>query len=133
MKKLFVFLFSFCFVTTLSAQKVYFIYLQSDNSLPFYVKLNDKVSTSSSSGYLLLSNLVDSSYIVSIGFPPGLSKELKFNISIKGADKGYLLKNFDDGLALFDLQNLTVIKPIIDQTTSNVTYEAKNDSFTSLL
>src|SRR5205809_833410 len=38
-----------------SAQKVFFIYLQSDNYRPFYVKMNDKIYSSTTSGYLILS------------------------------------------------------------------------------
>ncbi|RYZ17224.1 MAG: hypothetical protein EOO16_24535, partial [Chitinophagaceae bacterium] len=51
------------------AQKVYYIYMQSDNGAPFYVRLGDQVSSSTASGYVILSGLRDSSYLLQVGFP----------------------------------------------------------------
>jgi hypothetical protein len=36
------------------AQQNYFIYVQTDNKQPFYVKMNDKVMSSSGAGYLVI-------------------------------------------------------------------------------
>lgn len=68
MKNLLFFLILIISAASASAQKVYFIYLQSDNNSAFYVKMGDKIYSSTVSGYIILSNLVDSTYIVSIGF-----------------------------------------------------------------
>src|SRR5678815_3348942 len=103
-------LFTIAFITSTictSAQKVYFIYLQSDNNSSFYVKMNDRVYSSTASGYLILSNLLDSAYSFSVGFPSSQA-EAKFMIKINSKDKGFLIKNFNSGLGLFDLQTLTV-------------------------
>lgn len=113
-----------------SAQRVYFIYLQSDNYNPFYVKMNDKIYSSATSGYLILSNLVDSTYNFSIGFPSS-SSESRFVITIDGKDKGFLIRNA--GSALFDLQNLTTIDAQKDESSKNISYIKRNDSFASLL
>jgi len=115
-----------------SAQKVYFIYLQSDSYNPFYVKMNDKIYSSANSGYLILSNLVDSTYTFSIGFP-SLKSESKFIISLGGKDKGFLIKNFDFGIGLFDLQNLNITHPQKDDSPKNISYTRRNDEFSSLL
>ena len=40
------------------AQKVYFVYLQTEPEQPFFVKMNDKVFSSTASGYLILSKFV---------------------------------------------------------------------------
>ena len=94
----------------------------------------NKIYSSSSSGYLILSNLKDSTYNISLGFPASQSDELKFALNVSHADKGYLLKKFDDGHALFDLQDLTVIKPIAKQeTAANQKTIKREDDFTKLL
>lgn len=120
------------FAVCASAQKVYFIYLQSDKSEPFYLKMGDKIYSSSASGYLILSNLVDSSYIFSIGFPSSKS-ESKFMVPLDAKDKGFLIKSFNSGLELFDLQRLNIIGELKDDSPKNISYTRRNDDFSSLL
>ena len=114
------------------AQKVYFIYLQSDNNSSFYVKMNDRVYSSTASGYLILSNLLDSAYSFSVGFPSSQA-EAKFMIKINSKDKGFLIKNFNSGLGLFDLQTLTVTNEQKDDSPKNISFIKRNDDFSSLL
>ncbi|HEY6954722.1 MAG TPA: DUF4476 domain-containing protein [Flavisolibacter sp.] len=115
-----------------SAQKVYFIYLQADNYSPFYVKMNDKIFSSTTSGYLILSSLVDSTYGFSIGFPSS-QPESRFKVTLGGKDRGFLIKNFDTGLGLFDLQTLTITQSIKDDSPKDISYVKRNDEFASLL
>jgi hypothetical protein len=64
MKKLFkLFVFLFFASASLQAQKVYFIYLQTDNQQHFYARMGER-STTTPAGYLILSNLRDSNYSV---------------------------------------------------------------------
>jgi len=124
-----------CFIASAicaSAQKVYFIYLQSDNNSPFYVKMSDKIYSSAASGYLILSNLVDSTYNFSIGFPSAQS-ESRFVVTLGAKDRGFLIKNFESGLGLYDLQNLSIIKEQKDQSANNISYIKRDDGFSSLL
>lgn len=116
------------------AQRVYFMYLQSENTTPFFVKMADKVYSSSATGYVILSNLKDSTYAFSIGFPGGKVAETRFSVTINQGDRGFLLKNFQEGLALFDLQSLDVIKSLaIGGIPENVQVVARNDAFTRSL
>ena len=132
MKNLIIFVFFIAAAICASAQKVYFIYLQSDNGNPFYVKMSDKIYSSAISGYLILSDLKDSIYNFSIGFPSSQS-ESKFAVSVNGKDKGFLIKNFDEGLGLFDLQSLSVIKSQKEERDKTISYQRRNDDFSSLL
>ncbi|MBO9683507.1 MAG: DUF4476 domain-containing protein [Flavisolibacter sp.] len=132
MKNLFLFLAFIAFAACASAQRVYFIYLQSDNNGSFYVKMGDKFYNSSSTGYLILSNLVDSAYNFSIGFPSSQA-ESKFAVRLEAKDRGFLIKNFDSGLGLFDLQDLTIIREQKDDSPKNISYIRRNDEFSSLL
>ena len=133
MKKLFVLMLAFCVGASASAQKVYFVYLQSESGLPFYVRTTDKVYSSSSSGYVVLPNLTDSTYTLFVGFPSKKSSEAKFLINIKDADRGFSIKQTDGETSLWDLQDLVAISPDKDQGNANVTYEARSDAFTKLL
>lgn len=109
MKKLiwsFLLLFS---VTAVSSQRVYFIYIQHENEQPFYVKMGEKVQSSAASGFIILSNLRDSTYDIAIGFSSGNIPEQEFSVVMKQKDQGYLLKKFDEkGWGLFNLQTLAV-------------------------
>lgn len=103
------------------SQKLYFIYLQSDNDQPFFLKMNDKIHSSSNTGYLILPRLHDSSYNFTVGFPQNKFPEQKFLIDIKGKDRGYLLKNFGEkGWGLFDLQTLAIQMALPDKGSGRI-------------
>lgn len=134
MKRCLLLVFASCLILAAKAQRVYFIYLQSENAAPFFVKMGDKVYSSTSAGYVILANLKDSTYNFSVGFPGGKVAEKRFAVPISQGDRGFLIKNFEDGLALFDLQSLGVIKATaLNETFSNVQIIAKTDPFTRLL
>jgi len=94
------------------SQKVYFVYLQAEQEQPFFVKMNEKLYSSTASGYLILSGLHDSSYNFSVGFPQNKWAEQNFSVAVNSKDHGFLLKNFGEtGWGLFDLQTLAVQMP----------------------
>lgn len=119
------------------AQRVYFLYIQSESAQPFYVKLKDKVYSSASTGYLILSHLRDSVYDLSVGFQGKNMLEQKFNVKISGKDHGYLLKDFENkGWGLFDLQTTgTVMSNTNMPTTIEKKEPVKKDesAFTQIL
>ena len=96
-------------VLTVSSQKVYFVYLQSETDQPFFIKMNEKIFSSSASGYLILSKMRDSIYNINVGFPQNKWPEQNFSVIVNKKDHGYLLKYFDGkGWGLFDLQTSAV-------------------------
>jgi hypothetical protein len=119
------------------SQRVYFVYLQSEQEQPFFVRLNEKVYSSSGSGYVILSKLKDSTYNLSVGFPQSRWPEQRFTLIVRGKDQGFLLKNFDTrGWGLFDLQTLVVqmASQEIPKESSGKMESTKDVSpFTSLL
>ncbi|HVG13179.1 MAG TPA: hypothetical protein VM843_09255 [Flavisolibacter sp.] len=134
MKKIVVAFVSLIIAHSLCAQRVFFVYLQSEKQVPFYVKMGDKVHSSTFSGYLILSSLKDSSYAITLGFPGHTSGESKFNFSISNNDKGYLIKDLDGAVALFDLQNLTLLKSLSAASKGPTQQTAlRTDPFTKLL
>ena len=110
MKKLLLLPFFCLLFAAAGAQRVYFIYLQTDGGQPFFVRMGDKVFSSTAAGYLILSNLKDSTYTFNLGFPGTTGSEGQFTVAVSGRDKGFGVKNIDGTLALFDLQNLSLIK-----------------------
>ena len=110
------------------------MYLQSENDQPFFVKLNDKVTSSSSSGYLILSKLRDSTYAFTIGFPLNKWPEQQFKIDIRAKDRGFLLKNFGEkGWGLFDLESLAVHMAIKETAKAPKTELKEVSEFTEIL
>lgn len=91
------------------SQRVYYIYLQTENKQPFYVKREVALYGSSATGYLILSKLIDSTYSFTVGFPGNQWPEQHFSVKMNKNDHGFLLKNFGDkGWGLFDLKTLSV-------------------------
>lgn len=126
-------------VFVVQAQLSHFIYLQTDNKQPFYIKYNNKIISSTSAGYIILSKLNDGVINFSLGFPQSNEPEQKFAVTVDKAEKGYLIKNFNDkGWGLFDLQSATITyaqtKQI--QTSSNPTVTTTppaSDPFANML
>jgi hypothetical protein len=124
--------FIFSFVGA-NAQQTHFIYIQTGNKQPFYLKLGKAVYSSSFSGYLIISKLEDSTYNFLVGFPKSEWPQQNFSCTVD-KDQGFLLKNFDDkGWGLFNLQTLEVTmanNPIKDK---NIVREERTDSFSNML
>lgn len=121
-----------CLSLVVSAQKVYFIYLQTEDQSPFYVRMGDKIYSSATSGYLILPNLTDSTYYLSLGYAKSSEPEMKFSVAISQGDRGFLIKKFDDGPALFDFEEMSVVKAS-SATKDNMAYTTKTDNFSNLL
>src|SRR5437762_9012564 len=104
MRKVCCFLFSSLLVLAVRAQSSHFIYFQTENNTPFYIKMGERVMSASASGYLILPDLPDSTYNIAIGFPSVLV-ESRFRIPIGGNDLGFLIRNAGNSPSLSDLQN----------------------------
>ena len=130
---------SLCVLTCASvlfvkAQQLHYIYLQTENAKPFYVKLDNKVVSSSANGYLIIPKLIDGDYKLSIGFPKKEFPEEEYQITVNNKDEGFLLKNFNDkGWGLFDMQSYAVTMGgnlnIADTFPKNL----QNDAFSKML
>ena len=138
MKKLFkLFVYLVFASASLKAQKVYFIYLQTDNQQPFYARMGEKVYNSTSSGYLILSNLRDSNYSVNIGIQGSQVPEQPYSLTVNKKDQGFLIKNFGDkGWGLFNLTTMATIMPVVKSVSpvqAVKTEKREDNAFTNLL
>ena len=118
------------------AQENFFVYLQTENNQPFYARLDNKVMSSTTSGYLILPKLKEGKYDITIGFPRDEFEE-SFSIDVDNKSEGYLIKNLGEkGWTLFNLQTLALLNPVTSKaTTTAVAADAgiKEDSFSKML
>ncbi len=127
---LFLFIVSF---SGISAQQNHFIYIQTENRQAFYVKLDEKIYSSSGLGYLILPKLKDGAYRLLIGFPKSEWEEQSIDCVVNN-DAGYLLKNFEyKGWGLLNLQTLGVV--MSGQSGKAIKEEVitKTDAFSNML
>lgn len=95
---------------SVSAQEKHFVYVQTENSQPFYVRLNNKLISSSPAGYIILPNLNEGDYKLVVGFPKNEFREESFQVSIDKKNQGFLLKDFGEkGWGLFNMQSLALL------------------------
>lgn len=135
MKKITALLILLCVGLAGFSQRLYFVYLQSEEAQPFFLKMNEQVYSSNSSGYLILSKLGDSVYTFSVGFPQNKWPEQVFSVIVGGKDKGFLLKNISDkNWSLMDLQTEQQIDGQASVKQRSVKIEQKEVSaFTDVL
>ncbi len=92
------------------AQQNRFLYLQTENKQPFYIKIENKLYSSTAAGYLIIPKLIDGSYILKLGFPKNEWAEQNLQININKKDAGFLIKNFGEkGWGLFSWQTMDVL------------------------
>jgi Domain of unknown function (DUF4476) len=122
-----------CFVS--KAQQNRFIYIQTENKQAFYVKLDKKMYSSAAAGYVIIPQLKDGSYNISVGFPKSEWAEQTINCKVDKKDAGYMLKNFGEkGWGLFNLQTLEVLMAGNTRGSNTIAAtENKKDEFSNML
>lgn len=99
-------LLSFC----VNGQNLRFIYIQTENKQPFYVKMDKKYLSSSTSGYIIIAKLIEGAYPLTIGYPKNEWPELKVTLTVKDNNTGYLLRNSaNQNWSLINLQTTASI------------------------
>lgn len=100
-----------CFyILAVYAQNNHFIYVQTENKQPFYIKHDKKLLSSSATGYMIIPKLQEGNYTLTIGFPKSEWPEQNIICKINNNDAGYALKNFGErGWGLFNLQTFDIV------------------------
>lgn len=131
--KLFLFFSIALMAFTVNAQKVHFIYLQTEGGQPFYAKFNNKLISSSSEGYIIIPNVTDGVYNLVVGFPRNEFPEKDYKIAVDNMNEGFLLKNLDEnGWQLFNMETLALTKGN-DTKPPAVIVKKDEDAFTKML
>jgi hypothetical protein len=116
------------------AQQNHFIYIQTENKQPFYVRMADRLLSSSSAGYLVIPKLQDGNYEFGIGFPKNEWPLQKITVPVKNNDAGYILKNFESkGWGLFNMQTMDIIMSTGNSSSADSKNETNGDGFADVL
>ena len=100
---------SFLVVHQSIGQKNHFVYVQSENKQPFYIKISDVLYSSSSAGYAIIPKLTKSDYVFTIGFPKNEWPQVQILVPIT-EDAGFELKNLPGkGWSLYNMQSMTFL------------------------
>ncbi len=117
----------------MSAQQNHFVYIQTENKQSFYIRMADRLLSSSTAGYLVIPKLQDGKYELGIGFPKNEWPLQKITISVKN-DAGYILKNFDSkGWGLFNMQTMDIVMSSAITTLKDSLSGTKSDGFADVL
>lgn len=109
------------------AQREHFVYLQTENMTPFYIKMNGKTISSTYSGYLILGKLADSIYPIKLGML-GVDEVQDYGLKVQGRNAGYLVKKLGDrGWGIVDLQ--TNDEQVSMEWSSAIAAEAARQDF----
>ncbi len=116
------------------AQQNHFIYIQTENNQPFYVKLSDRLLSSSAVGYMVIPKLQEGTYDLNIGFPKNEWPLQKISVTVNNKDAGYLLKNFDSkGWGLYNMQTMDIVMSSTGNNAINTSNESVTDGFADVL
>ena len=122
-------------ILTAGAQQNQFIYIQTGDQQAFFVKLEEKLFTSSDAGYVIISKLSTGVYGISIGFQNGQFPLQKLSCRVEESDAGYLLKRDDTtGWGLLNLQTLELQMAQQEETTTQRKQKSvTGDTFSEVL
>lgn len=133
MKRFILTLFIIATAFALKAQQNHFVYIQTDNKQPFYIKMNSQLFSSSSTGYIVIPKLQNGSYSLNIGFPKNEWPQQTIPLNIDNDDMGFMLKNFGDkGWGLFNMETLNVTMAAAPGTVTSIV-QNKTDAFSNTL
>lgn len=119
--------------TSTSAQQDRFVFIQSENSQPFYVRIGETVYNSSPVGHVTIHGLSDDTYRFAIGFPHRGGREQIFTVKVNKRDGGYYLKSSQSGRWI--LYNWLTEETLQSPRTDSLLYgeRKKDDGFASLM
>lgn len=116
------------------AQTNRFIYIQSDDKQPFYVKMDNRLLSSSPSGYLIIPRLAEGHYDISVGFPKNEWPEQHASCTVGKKDMGYQLRHFGTkGWGLYNLQSMETTMLSGEKPAPKPEVKESNDAFANML
>ncbi len=115
------------------AQVNHFIYLETENKQPFFVRIKERLYSSSASGYLIIPKLAEDNYALTIGFPKNEYPAFDIDVKLGNKDAGYLIKNINtQNRGLYNLQTMEMLEAGEKDTTRSIAIN-KADDFSTVL
>jgi hypothetical protein len=129
------FFLQFLFSAGIHAQEWNFAYFQTEDFKPFYIKLDGKVWSSSSAGYIILPKITQNTLTIRIGFPQSSKVEYNATLYLNGTNIGYLLRNEPDHSR--SMVHLVSMEPVLiekqQQSFQDDEYITTKDEFARIL
>jgi hypothetical protein len=118
----------------LKSQQTHFIYIQSEDKQPFYIRFKEKIISSSESGYLIAPKLEQGQLNFTLGFPKNAWPSSSYSLEIESKDLGFQLKKIDTlTWALYNIQTSDLLSPVEVNKVSTQIIETSTDEFTNIL
>jgi hypothetical protein len=117
--------------TVVWAQTNHFLYIQTANKSPFYVKMNGDLLSSTESGYLIIPQVIDDEINMSIGFVKKQWPEQQYRLGLNGKDRGLNVQFRENGL--WDLVDLQTSEVILTADKMPAQVEPPTDEFSRVL
>lgn len=106
-------------VGNISAQSTHYLFFQTENNQPFYLRIMGATLSSNATGYLLIPKLTDGKYEIQVGFAKSTTEQA-FSFNMEGRDMGFSLKQeLDNTWSLFNLVDFSLLRG----TTVNIQIE----------
>lgn len=124
MHRLVLFFFLLVSLHAATAQTGSFLYLQSENNLPYEVKWNGKLFTSTPSGYLVIPQIPAGQQKLELDFGTTIALPHIFSITVQDKPLGYSIRqSVTNSLSLFDMVTNSLIKGDAVAFTGNTAKE----------
>lgn len=118
-----------------SEPPTYFVLIQADNGQAFYIRLDSQLYPSSPAGHLILAQLKDSAYPITVGFPGQIYPEQRYLLNIGHKDRAFRLSRRDNNWRLLDDQGQTM-PAVADPAAAEMPLLAgarKDDAFSQMM
>lgn len=116
------------------AQNKYYLYIDSEQKLNFYLHHKDTIVTSKG-GYLIIPSLNPGEYDFRLGIPGENEKQYIFSVSLMERDRSFTLREKSGNHSLYDLFSGEIIEPkrTIGGTKSEFSGQVRSDAYSLLL
>lgn len=115
-----------CLTMGAAAQTSNFIFILSEQKMPFTVQLGEKTFHSNDKGYLLMPSLPANDYTLQVSFPKNQLANQTFHVALKDKGRGFWLRqDIDNAVILQDQVSLAVIKNAVGAEVSKLNYDSK--------
>jgi hypothetical protein len=105
------FLLLFVFASPAMAQQASFIYIQTENNLPFKAEFSGADYASSTTGYLVIPQVPAGKHTMKVIFSADISKPYNFIVEVADKARGFSLRQeTDNSWSLFDMIDFSLIK-----------------------
>ena len=108
------------------AQQTSFVYMQTENNLPYKVFWNGNTYPSSITGYLVIPQVPPGIHPMVVAFSAGISPDYTFIIPVADKPRGFSLRqSVDNNWSLFDMIDFSLIKGVLADKTPKPEPETK--------